>query len=734
MNKIIKGSKRFMSVLLMTILILSMSIPVVYSQAAPVSDIQNHWAKQEISTWITQGFIKGYPDGTFRPDSTITRAEFISLVNRVFAFSEKAAVPFTDVKENAWYYEEFAKAGKAGYLNGYEAGKIAPEGFITRQEVAVISAKVKSLPEASAEADSFADAAAIPANSKGFIGAVMKAKIMNGYPDGKFEPAKTITRAEAVITLNRLINIKGAVVIEAIKDKTIFTGVTYPITVKVQPADAKVTVQSSDTTIVEATYADSKIQLKGIKVGSATITVTGKSEGMSDCIITFKIQVVKASSGSGGGGSSGGGATTPTADENALTNAKAVGTDTTVVTGNYGFGVTKVEVIYNSVTVSATQKNGAFSYSIKPGLAAGTVVTVKGYRSNGLVDTDTATVVEIPPVEDDTMLTYVQAIGNIATSVTGNYASEVTKVEVIYNGLTKTAALNNDGTFSWSIFPGLANGTKVTVKGYAGSKLVDTDVVEVGVEAEKPYLSNVKATGTIATAVTGNYGKNVTKVEVIYNGLTKTAALDSNGTFSWSIFPGLAGGTTVTVKAYSGSEVVATVTIVTEGSVSEGSYLTNVTAIGTIATAVTGKYADTVTKVEVIYSGLTKEAALNDDGTFSWSIFPGLAAGSEVIVKAYVGELLVETETVHTPGAPAEVTYLNNVKAVGTIATAVTGEYDDSVTKVEVLYNSLTKTAMLNANGTFSWSIFPGLASGAQVTVKAYVGNDLKATLVVNVQ
>ena len=55
------------------------------------TDVDGHWAKETITKWVQQGLIKGYTDGTFRPDDSITRAEFMALVNRAFGISEKGS-------------------------------------------------------------------------------------------------------------------------------------------------------------------------------------------------------------------------------------------------------------------------------------------------------------------------------------------------------------------------------------------------------------------------------------------------------------------------------------------------------------------------------------------------------------------------------------------------------------------------------------------------------------------
>lgn len=65
-------------------------------------DIQGHWAEKQINGWIDKGLAKGYPDGSFKPDYSITRAEFITLVNKSFGFTGSAPVHFTDVSSTDW--------------------------------------------------------------------------------------------------------------------------------------------------------------------------------------------------------------------------------------------------------------------------------------------------------------------------------------------------------------------------------------------------------------------------------------------------------------------------------------------------------------------------------------------------------------------------------------------------------------------------------------------------------
>ena len=66
--------KRLLSTLLLAVLCCTVFMPS--AQAASFSDLQNHWSFQDVEQLIDHGAVGGYPDGTFRPDATITRAEF----------------------------------------------------------------------------------------------------------------------------------------------------------------------------------------------------------------------------------------------------------------------------------------------------------------------------------------------------------------------------------------------------------------------------------------------------------------------------------------------------------------------------------------------------------------------------------------------------------------------------------------------------------------------------------
>ena len=130
----------------------------------------------------------------------------MAYVNRSFGFTERADITYTDAKPSHWAYMEVEKAMGAGYIQGNSDGTVGINKEISRQEVAVIiSSLLKLTVTDNAELMKLEDASQISAWSKDDIGSVIAEKIMTGYPDKTFRASVSITRAEAIVTLNRAI-------------------------------------------------------------------------------------------------------------------------------------------------------------------------------------------------------------------------------------------------------------------------------------------------------------------------------------------------------------------------------------------------------------------------------------------------------------------------------------------------------------------------------------------------
>lgn len=169
-------------------------------------DIKGHWAEKQIEKWAQGNLVAGYVDGTFKPDHDITRAEFVVVVNRVFGYTETTALNFIDVGAEDWYALDIAKAKAVGCISGYPDGSFRPNQSISRQEVAAVLTKILSLKGTETNMlAKFVDQAEFPVWSFSSIKAITEKGYMSGYPDGTFRPTKALTRAEIISVLDRIL-------------------------------------------------------------------------------------------------------------------------------------------------------------------------------------------------------------------------------------------------------------------------------------------------------------------------------------------------------------------------------------------------------------------------------------------------------------------------------------------------------------------------------------------------
>jgi hypothetical protein len=191
---------------------------------ASIVDVTGHWAEEVILEWAEKELVNGYPDGTFRPNNNISRAEFMKLVNNAFQYTKEEEIDYMDVKKGEWYFSTVKSAKAAGYINGYDDGTMRPNNPITREEVATIIARIMNLEANEYGVEKYKDKDKI-VWSKGYIGAVVKEGYMKGYPDETFKPQQYITRAEAVYALNNIIGKSDSKIVQAIAKQDFF-GIT----------------------------------------------------------------------------------------------------------------------------------------------------------------------------------------------------------------------------------------------------------------------------------------------------------------------------------------------------------------------------------------------------------------------------------------------------------------------------------------------------------------------------
>lgn len=169
------------------------------------SDIVGHWAQMQVQSMLDRGNASGFPDGTFRPDDSLTRAQFMSMVNRTFGLTNMAPINFSDVQPGDWFYNDVAIAMANGYIAGYGDGTMRPNAPITRQEMAVIVVQLLKFDTSDQQVLArFADRNSIPAWSQGALAAMVKAGYMNGLPDGNIQFAIPTNRGMAAYVLARV--------------------------------------------------------------------------------------------------------------------------------------------------------------------------------------------------------------------------------------------------------------------------------------------------------------------------------------------------------------------------------------------------------------------------------------------------------------------------------------------------------------------------------------------------
>ena len=166
-------------------------------------------SKPTLNTGDHYAYVMGYPDGTVRPNGSITRAEVSTILFRLLSdktrdeyFTTESS--FTDVKAGAWYNNSIATLEKAGVIvDTAKGGAFRPNEAITRAELAAMLAQfsdakpVKGVKFSDVSAEHWAYEAIAIAAKMGWI---------EGYPDGTFRPDATITRAEMMTLVNRALD------------------------------------------------------------------------------------------------------------------------------------------------------------------------------------------------------------------------------------------------------------------------------------------------------------------------------------------------------------------------------------------------------------------------------------------------------------------------------------------------------------------------------------------------
>ena len=188
-------------------------LEVVFEEDKPVenyySDIASNWAAEDINLLADLGVVTGKPDGTFRPDSQITRAEIVAILVRLYDLNSDDMVLFDDTKDH-WASGYISIAASLGYVNGFDAKHFGPDDQLTREQMAVMTARIAELQEDTSGGNPvpFTDKDRISSWALSAVTSVFQNGVISGYPDGTFRPSAKITRAEACHMIVNLINLQ----------------------------------------------------------------------------------------------------------------------------------------------------------------------------------------------------------------------------------------------------------------------------------------------------------------------------------------------------------------------------------------------------------------------------------------------------------------------------------------------------------------------------------------------
>ena len=226
--------KRGLCGLLAVVLMVPAGLAAPVSGGKNLSDLEGHWAQKEVEAAVASGWVDGYPDGSFKPEKSITRAEFTKmLLDAIHLTPDSETVAW--MKENALTDDIWGNPTEytpklydmsghwltsQGWLDAalysgmvvpddYNGKNFRPEKAIARYEIALMTDRALGLVYPASQPVEgelpFTDKEEILDWMKGYVNESVKAGVLKGYPDGSFQPNKTSTRAEAVVMIQRML-------------------------------------------------------------------------------------------------------------------------------------------------------------------------------------------------------------------------------------------------------------------------------------------------------------------------------------------------------------------------------------------------------------------------------------------------------------------------------------------------------------------------------------------------
>lgn len=256
---------RAVSLLLAAVMVLG------FLPALPGGEAEAHWADDYLAQMADWGLIRA--DQVDSPNDALTRADFMSIVNRAYGYHVPGPTPFEDVSEYDWFYDDVGIAYTAKYIQGTSETTASPNDPLDRETAATILGRNMMLQDSPGEIMDFSDARQISNWSRGTIKASLEHYLVSGYDDGTFRPQRDVSWGEMAALMSRTIGTP----IQAEGDYTL-GGVFGNVTISSPGVTLRDTVISGDL------YVTGGVGLGNIKLENVTVlgriiaSGTGESE------------------------------------------------------------------------------------------------------------------------------------------------------------------------------------------------------------------------------------------------------------------------------------------------------------------------------------------------------------------------------------------------------------------------------------------------------------------------
>lgn len=234
-----------------------------------VDESSYFWARDAVNRWQNRGLISGFPDGTFRGNNYITRADLIIIANKLNNSIEKGNKRVAyDISTEDYFYNDICTAVNKGIIDVDDSGKIRPWEYATREETMVIFAGLFNLSYSGNAYDylteKFSDVAKLNYDNLKKVAAVVDAGFISGYEDGSLRPKNNITRAEIIVMIDKMI-------------KEVYSKGKYSNLV----INGSVIINGEDVKISDSEIKGKIFIMDGVKESLPTITDTNIGQGIS---------------------------------------------------------------------------------------------------------------------------------------------------------------------------------------------------------------------------------------------------------------------------------------------------------------------------------------------------------------------------------------------------------------------------------------------------------------------